>query len=95
MTIDKNKVLKSYNGQQGCMCGCLGNYSYAPDTPREDWQGKVSTRGISRAVNKLNSEINWDAPEAEFYQEGFSGEHIYFLDHGERTTVVYASEKFH
>ena len=29
--LNINSIVKVYNGRIGCMCGCLGKYSYTQD----------------------------------------------------------------
>ena len=29
--LDITKIVKTYSGKRGCMCGCLGKYSYTQD----------------------------------------------------------------
>lgn len=68
--INKSKVLRSYNGKSGCMCGCLGRYSLpagadlAAANKATGWDAydasDIRPRAISMAVNKLNNLIDWD-----------------------------------
>ena len=95
--IDKSKVIRTYSGKIGCMCGCLGNYAYPSNvTPEYEWD-RVSDRSVTLAVNKINRQVDWTGDDKAFYQEGFldKSEHIYFLEKDGRNTVVYTSEKCH
>ena len=52
--IDADKVVNVYTGQQGCMCGCLGKYSYASRYQTAGGSGRVSDRSVRVIVGKLN-----------------------------------------
>jgi hypothetical protein len=51
--LNVEKVAKVYSGKVGCMCGCLGKYSYNEGVPHEDWQGKVNVRTVKMFVKQL------------------------------------------
>ena len=62
--IDADKVVNVYSGRQGCMCGCLGKYSYA-SRYQADRQvagavadDEVSDRSVRVIVGKLNRNPN-------------------------------------
>ena len=46
MKVDISNIAKVYNGKLGCMCGCLGKYSYNEGVEHEDWQGDVNVRSV-------------------------------------------------
>lgn len=95
--ITFDKILRTYSGRPGCMCGCMGTYKQPSHAKSDnDWR-IVSDRACKFAMNKLNKAIDWNDPVdvAAHYQEGFDGEHIYFLDTDTRTNVVYTTEKCH
>ena len=54
--LNVEKVAKVYSGKIGCMCGCLGKYSYNEGVPHEDWQGKVNVRTVNMFVKQLMSD---------------------------------------
>ena len=54
--LNVEKVVKVYSGKVGCMCGCLGKYSYNEGVPHEDWQGKVNVRTVKMFVKQLMSD---------------------------------------
>jgi hypothetical protein len=54
--LDTTKIAKVYSGKIGCMCGCKGKYSYNEGVAREDWQGKVSVRGVKIMAKKVLSD---------------------------------------
>jgi hypothetical protein len=54
--LNVEKVAKVYSGKIGCMCGCLGKYSFNEGVPHEDWQGKVNVRTVKMFVKQLMSD---------------------------------------
>lgn len=70
--IKVDDVRKAYRGRVGCMCGCLGTYSYHKDTPHDDWQGKVSHKGITSALKTLRSlpNVKWQRDSDQFLVDG-------------------------
>lgn len=70
ITVDH--VKKAYRGLRGCMCGCLGTYSYHQNTPHADWQGEVSHRGITSALKTLQSlpNVKWQRDGDQFLVDG-------------------------
>jgi hypothetical protein len=51
-------VYKVYSGRVGCMCGCLGKYSYTArgaveQSPGYDVSDKVNERSVKIIANKL------------------------------------------
>jgi hypothetical protein len=63
--MDISNIEKVYSGRYGCMCGCLGKYSYNEGVRREDWQGLVSTRSIKIIAGKVLND-----PHADFTEDG-------------------------
>ena len=53
-----NNVEKVYSGKIGCMCGCLGKYSYNAGAKHEDWQGKENVRSVKIMFNKVMKDPN-------------------------------------
>lgn len=51
--LDISNIAKVYSGRFGCMCGCMGKYSYNEGVAREDWQGAVSVRSIKIMAKKI------------------------------------------
>lgn len=75
-------VKKVYTGRPGCMCGCLGKYSY-PETNRKESDergGTVSERSVKILFNKI---INH--PKVEFADDG----QYAVLETDSRQLVVY------
>ena len=52
------EVYKVYSGKIGCMCGCLGKYSYTAkgaveDNPGYDVTNEINERSVKIITNKL------------------------------------------
>ena len=65
--LDINKIVKTYNGKIGCMCGCLGKYSYTADGatnhgPGYNVQSSVNERSVRIMAKKIlaNPNVEWD-----------------------------------
>jgi len=61
--IDITKIVKTYNGKIGCMCGCLGKYSYTADGaenhgPGYDVQDSVNERSVRIMAKKILANPN-------------------------------------
>ena len=61
LTVDK--IVKVYNGRIGCMCGCLGKYSYTADGaknhgPGYDVADAVNERSVRIIAKKVLSNPN-------------------------------------
>lgn len=61
--LNINKIVKTYNGRIGCMCGCLGKYSYTADGaenhgPGYDVQDKVNERSVRIIAKKVLANPN-------------------------------------
>jgi len=65
--LDISKVAKVYSGKIGCMCGCLGKYSYNEGVPHEDWQGAVSVRSVKIMAKKVLSDPRANFDESSEY----------------------------
>ena len=64
--LDINKIVKTYNGKIGCMCGCLGKYSYTQDGatnfgPGYNVQDSVNERSVKIIAKKVlaNPNVEW------------------------------------
>lgn len=56
-------IVKVYNGRYGCMCGCLGKYSYTEDGaknygPGYDVSDSVNERSVRIIAKKVLSNPN-------------------------------------
>ena len=64
--LDISKIVKTYSGRIGCMCGCLGKYSYTADGaanhgPGYDVSDSVSERSVKIIAKKVlsNPSVQW------------------------------------
>ena len=56
--LDISKFVKTYNGRIGCMCGCLGKYSYTADGAKNHGPGYDVTDSINeRSVRIMAKKI--------------------------------------
>jgi hypothetical protein len=67
-------VYKVYSGKMGCMCGCLGKYSYTADgavnhSPGYDVSDKVSERSVKIIANKVLRNSNKKIEDGVAYVE--------------------------
>jgi hypothetical protein len=86
--VDIGKIVKTYSGKVGCMCGCLGKYSYTADGatnhgPGYDVQNSVNERSVKIIAKKVltNPNVQWDGDIA--YVEDRVGNRmqaVYFKD---------------
>ena len=61
--LDISKIVKVYNGRIGCMCGCLGKYSYTQDGadkhgPGYNVQDSVNERSVRIIAKKVLASPN-------------------------------------
>ena len=78
--ISLDKIDKAYNGKPGCMCGCLGNYTYInPGKNRES--EKKSSQSVKFVLNKLKNEAKRGIEVIDDY--------IYLLDIVDRRYALY------
>jgi hypothetical protein len=59
--LDIDKIVKTYSGRIGCMCGCLGKYNYTEDGARNFGPGyevNVSERGVRIIAKKVLANPN-------------------------------------
>jgi len=61
--VDISKIVKVYNGRVGCMCGCLGKYSYTAmgaeqHSPGYDVTNSVNERSVRIMAKKVLSNPN-------------------------------------
>ena len=64
--LNINGIVKVYNGKIGCMCGCLGKYSYTEDGARNFGPGynvddSVNERSVRIIAKKVlaNPNVEW------------------------------------
>ena len=61
--VDISKIVKVYNGRIGCMCGCLGKYSYTAEgaanhSPGYDVTSAVNERSVRIIAKKVLTNPN-------------------------------------
>jgi hypothetical protein len=87
--LNVDKIVKVYNGKIGCMCGCLGKYSYTADGatnygPGYNVQDSVNERSVRIIAKKVLSNLNVK----------FEGEYAFVEDRvANRIQVVYFKEQ--
>jgi hypothetical protein len=87
--LNVDKIVKVYNGKIGCMCGCLGKYSYTADGatnygPGYNVQDSVNERSVRIIAKKVLSNPNVK----------FEGEYAFVEDRvANRIQVVYFKEQ--
>ena len=87
--LNVDKIVKVYNGRIGCMCGCLGKYSYTADGatnygPGYDVQDSVNERSVRIIAKKVLSNPNVE----------YEGEYAFVEDRvANRIQVVYFKEQ--
>jgi hypothetical protein len=64
--LNINSIVKVYNGRIGCMCGCLGKYSYTQDGAKNFGPGynvddSVNERSVRIIAKKVlaNPNVQW------------------------------------
>jgi hypothetical protein len=87
--LNIDKIVKTYNGRIGCMCGCLGKYSYTADGaanhgPGYNVQDSVNERSVRIIAKKVLSNPNVE----------YEGEYAFVEDRvANRIQVVYFKEQ--
>ena len=61
--LNIDKIVKTYSGRIGCMCGCLGKYSYTADGaknhgPGYDVSDSISERSVRIIAKKVLADPN-------------------------------------
>ena len=61
--LDISKIVKTYSGKRGCMCGCNGKYSYTEDGaknygPGYDVTDSINERSVRIIAKKVLSNPN-------------------------------------
>jgi hypothetical protein len=86
--VDISKIVKTYNGKIGCMCGCLGKYSYTQDGaenhgPGYNVQDSVNERSVKIIAKKVLAHPNVEWQDNIAYVEDRVGNRmqaIYFKE---------------
>jgi hypothetical protein len=65
--LNIDKIVKTYSGKLGCMCGCLGKYSYTADGAKNHGPGynvddSVNERSVRIIAKKVlaNPNAEWE-----------------------------------
>lgn len=65
--LNVDKIVKTYSGKIGCMCGCRGKYNYTADGAERFGPGynvadKVNERGVRIIAKKVlaNPNVQWE-----------------------------------
>ena len=65
--LNIDKIVKTYSGKLGCMCGCLGKYSYTADgaknhSPGYNVDDSVNERSVRIIAKKVlaNPTAEWE-----------------------------------
>lgn len=65
--LNVDKIVKTYSGKMGCMCGCKGKYSYTEDGaknfgPGYDVSNSVNERSVRIIAKKVlaNPDVQWE-----------------------------------
>ncbi len=65
--LNISKIVKTYSGKMGCMCGCRGKYSYTADGaanhgPGYDVEDSVNERSVRIIAKKVlaNPNCKWE-----------------------------------
>lgn len=59
--LNIDKIVKTYSGKIGCMCGCLGKYNYTQEGAEKHGPGydvNVSERGVRIIAKKVLANPN-------------------------------------
>ena len=59
--LNIDKIVKTYSGKIGCMCGCLGKYNYTAEGAEKHGPGypvTVSERGVRIIAKKVLANPN-------------------------------------
>jgi hypothetical protein len=70
--MDISNIVKVYNGKIGCMCGCLGKYSYTQDGAENFGPGynvadSVNERSVRIIAKKVLNNPNANKDESSEY----------------------------
>lgn len=75
--IDPARVVRSYHGRCGCMCGCRGNYGEPGDLRTK--------RIIKRMASAIEAGLAME-------HSGLDGETVVFVENDSTQTVLYVRE---
>ena len=85
--LDITKIVKTYSGKRGCMCGCSGKYSYTAygatnHGPGYDVTDAVNERSVRIIAKKIlaHPNVKWQ-------------DNIAYVEEGGRTKAIYFKEQ--
>jgi len=85
--MDTSKIAKVYNGRIGCMCGCLGKYSYTADGAANHGPGYNVDDMVNERSVKIIAKRVLNNPQANTVE---SAEYVFVEDRvADRIQVVY------
>ena len=67
--LDISKIVKVYNGRIGCMCGCLGKYSYTADGAENHGPGYDVTDAVNERSVRIMAKKILANPNVKFENE--------------------------
>lgn len=67
--LDISKIVKVYNGRIGCMCGCLGKYSYTADGAENHGPGYDVTNAVNERSVRIMAKKILANPNVKFENE--------------------------
>ena len=86
--VNINNIVKTYSGKIGCMCGCLGKYSYTADGAQNFGPGYDVTDSVNERSVKIIAKKVLSNPDAKS-----DGNFVYVEDRlNNRIQVVYFKE---
>jgi len=70
--MDTSNIVKTYSGRIGCMCGCLGKYSYTEDGaknygPGYDVTDSINERSVKIMARKVLTDPRANRTESDEY----------------------------
>ena len=81
--LDITKIVKTYSGKRGCMCGCLGKYSYTADGAKNHSPGYDVTDSVNERSVKIIAKKVLSNPAVQ-YEEDYA-----FVETDSRIQVVF------
>ena len=67
--VDISNIVKVYNGRIGCMCGCLGKYSYTADGAENHGPGYDVTDAVNERSVRIMAKKILSNPNVKFENE--------------------------
>ena len=67
--LNIDNIVKVYNGRIGCMCGCLGKYSYTADGAENHGPGYDVTDAVNERSVRIMAKKILSNPNVKFENE--------------------------